>query len=147
MAYDNPLTALEDVGRMLRHLTIVIPAAAGAAPMVATYEKHLGEMRDKMGLPPRALAPLDPGEPIDAATLENQIDTLTKRIEALEAAQRPALPYEPPPPSAPYEPPVPAAPAPEAESEPVPPVEPGPDLVPDPVPEPEAEHVEPPPAV
>lgn len=58
MAYDSPLSALEDIGRILDYISAAVPAAAGIAPLVAQYRKHLEDMRAAAVVPMRVAPPL-----------------------------------------------------------------------------------------
>lgn len=68
MAYDSPLSALEDVGRMFEHLVQTIPAAAGMAPMVGQYRRHLEDMRRRSAM--RATEELPDAEQTSEQTSE-----------------------------------------------------------------------------
>jgi len=96
MAYDSPLSAFEDIGRILSHIADVVPSAAGIGPMVATFNQNIYDMRVAALVKDRATPPLpapDLGSQAKADTAQDKADAAQGKADTAQAAT-----LEPPPP-------------------------------------------------
>lgn len=100
MAYDSPLSAFEDIGRILSHIAEQVPSTAGLVPMVKTFNQNIYDMRVAALVKDRATPPLPaPGEAVPSKE-PVPFAPGPAAVAAADAAQAATL-EPPPPPDAP----------------------------------------------